>query len=161
MTLSFTHHRLRLAGVLCLAFTILPAASDNSARVNKLGHKLICMCGCEQVLLECNHYGCPYLTPENRELVAAVDGGKGDQDILTAFVNEYGPTVLAAPPYSGFNRLVWLAPYCALALGLFGVVLIARNWKNRPDVATSKSRTPEVDPEIDRFRDQARKETEL
>jgi cytochrome c-type biogenesis protein CcmH len=157
----FTHHRLRLTGVLCLALTILPAASDNTARVNKLGHKLICMCGCEQVLLECNHYGCPYLTPENRELVAAVDGGKGDQDILTAFVNEYGPTVLAAPPYSGFNRVVWLAPYFALALGLFGVVLIARNWKNRPDAATSKSRIPEVNPELDRFREQARKETEL
>ena len=156
----FSQHRLRLIGVLCLALTILPAASDNSARVDKLGHKLICMCGCEQVLLECNHYGCPYLTPEHRELVAAVDGGKGDRDILSAFVDEYGPTVLAAPPYSGFNRVVWLAPFCALALGLFGVVVIARNWKHRATVQPQPA-TPASNPELDRFKEQARKETDL
>lgn len=155
------HHRLRLLGVFLLAATLLPAASDNSARVDKLGHKLICMCGCEQVLLECNHYGCPYLTPENRELIAAVDSGKSDQDTLSAFVQEYGPTVLAAPPYSGFNRLVWLAPYCALALGLFGVVLVARNWKHRPEVVEAQRPAPSVNTELDRFREQARKETEL
>lgn len=157
----FTHHRLRLAGVLCLTLTILPAASDNSARVEKVGHKLICMCGCNQVLLECNHYGCPYLTPEHRELVAAIDGGKSDQATLRAFVDEYGPTVLAAPPYSGFNRIVWLAPYCALAIGLFGVVLVARNWKKRPAMVESKATAPPIDPEADRFREQARKETDL
>lgn len=152
--------RPRLLGVLLVAATILPAASDNSARVDKLGHKLICMCGCEQVLLECNHYGCPYLTPEHKELVAAVDGGKGNQDILTAFVEEYGPTVLAAPPYSGFNRVVWLAPFCALALGLFGIVLIARNWKHR-GVVQPEPAAPANPPELDRFKEQARKDTEL
>ncbi len=151
---------MRLLGVLFLALTILPAASDNSARVEKLGHKLICMCGCEQVLLECNHYGCPYLTPESRELVAAVDGGRSNQDILSAFVNEYGPTVLAAPPYSGFNRVVWLAPFCALALGLFGVVLVARNWKHRA-VAQPQRAAAASNPDLDRFKEQARKETEL
>ena len=153
-------HRRRLLGVLLLAFTILPAASDNSARVEKIGHKLICMCGCNQVLLECNHYGCPYLTPEHRELVAAVDGGKSDQATLSAFVDEYGPTVLAAPPYSGFNRIVWLAPYCALALGLFGIVLVARNWKRRA-VAQPQQPAPANNPEIDRFKEQARKDTDL
>lgn len=158
---ALSQHRLRLIGVLCLALTILPAAGNNSARVEKLGHKLICMCGCNQVLLECNHYGCPYLTPEHHELVAAVDGGKSDQETLSAFVNEYGPTVLAAPPYSGFNRLVWLAPYCALALGLFGVVLVARNWRKRPAMSESRRPTPAVDAELDRFREQARKETDL
>ena len=161
MVRSLSQHRLRLMGVLCLALTVLPAASDNSARVEKLGHKLICMCGCNQVLLECNHYGCGYLTPERQELIAAVDRGQSDQDTLTAFVDEYGPTVLAAPPYSGFNRIVWLAPYCALALGLFGVVLVARNWKKRFAAVESERATPTVKAELDRFREQARKETEL
>lgn len=155
-----SHHRFRLLGVLLLAATILPAASDNPARIDKLGHKLICMCGCGQVLLECNHYGCPYLTPEHRELVAAVDDGKSDQDTLSAFVEKYGPTVLAAPPYSGFNRVVWLAPYCALVLGLFGIVLVARNWKGRVAVRL-ESNGPVATPDLDRFREQARKETDL
>ncbi len=147
--------------MLCLALAILPAASDNSARVDKLGHKVICMCGCEQVLLECNHYECPYLTPERRELIAAVDGGKSDQDILSAFVNEYGPTVLAAPPYSGFNRLVWLAPYAALVFGILLVAFIVRAWRNRPLPATAGVPARVVGAELDRFRAQARKETDL
>lgn len=159
---SLTHHRLRLLGVLCLALTILPAAGDSSARVDKLGHKLICMCGCEQVLLECNHYGCPYLTPEHRELVAAVDGGKSNEDILSAFVNEYGPTVLAAPPNSGFNRIAWLMPYFALAIGVCGVVLVVRNWRGRPIRAAAPiGATGKAATELDRFREQARRETEL
>jgi cytochrome c-type biogenesis protein CcmH len=118
------------------------------------------MCGCGQVLLECNHYGCPYLTPENRELVAAVDNGKSDQDTLSAFVEEYGPTVLAAPPYSGFNRAAWLMPYVALALGISGLVLVVRNWKGKPEPALAKRSVPSGS-DLDRFREQARKETEL
>jgi cytochrome c-type biogenesis protein CcmH len=159
---SVTHHRLRLLGVLCLALTVLPAAGDNSARVDKLGHKLICMCGCEQVLLECNHYGCPYLTPEHRELTVAVDDGKSNEDILSAFVNEYGPTVLAAPPNSGFNRIAWLMPYFALAIGVCGVVLVVRNWRGHPRPAAAPvSATGNGATELDRFREQARRETEL
>jgi cytochrome c-type biogenesis protein CcmH len=156
-----SEHRLRLLGVVCLALAIFPAAGDNSSRVDKLGHKLICMCGCGQVLLECNHYGCPYLTPEHQELVAAVDRGANDQATLNQFVDKYGPTVLAAPPYSGFNRVVWLAPYCALALGLFGVVLVARNWKVRATVQTRPKSAPAANSDVDRFREQARKETDL
>lgn len=158
---TMSEHRLRLLGVLCLALTILPAASDNSARVDKLGHKLICMCGCGQVLLECNHYGCPYLTPEHQKLVAAVDDGKNDQATLSEFVDEYGPTVLAAPPYSGFNRVVWVTPFLALAIGLVGVVLVARNWKVRAAIEVKPKSASRINADVDRFREQARKETEL
>jgi cytochrome c-type biogenesis protein CcmH/NrfF len=157
----FSQRRLRLGGVICLALTIFPAAGDNSARVDKLGHKLICMCGCEQVLLECNHYGCPYLTPEHRELTAAVDGGRSNEDILSAFVNEYGPTVLAAPPNTGFNRVAWLMPYFALAIGVCGVVLVVRNWRGHPTPAPATGGSGKDAPELDHFREQARRETEL
>jgi cytochrome c-type biogenesis protein CcmH/NrfF len=157
----FSQHRLRLAGVICLALAILPAAADNSARVDKLGHKLICMCGCEQVLLECNHYGCPYLTPEQRELTAAVDGGRSNEDILSAFVNEYGPTVLAAPPNTGFNRVAWLMPYFALAIGVFGVVLVVRNWRGHPTATPATGGATRAASDLDRFREQARRETDL
>jgi len=147
--------------VICLALVIFPAAGDNPARVDKLGHKLICMCGCEQVLLECNHYGCPYLTPEHRELTAAVDDGRSNEDILTAFVNEYGPTVLAAPPNTGFNRIAWLMPYFALAICVCGVVLVVRNWRGRPAPAVATGSGAKGATELDRFREQARRETEL
>jgi hypothetical protein len=34
-------------------------AGDDSARFRSLGHQVMCVCGCNYVLLECNHVGCP------------------------------------------------------------------------------------------------------
>ena len=151
-----------MLGVVCLALTILPGAGDNSARVEKIGHRLICMCGCNQVLLECNHYGCPYLTPEHKELVAAIDRGDSDSGILQAFVEKYGATVLAAPTTHGFELVAWLMPYLVLALGVGGIVLVVRNWRGRGGPATAEGvGTPSRASELDRFREQARKETDL
>lgn len=157
----FSQHRLRLAGVICLALTILPAAGDNSARVERLGHQMMCMCGCNQILLECNHAGCTYSTRMRDELVAAVDGSDGDNGVLQTFVDKYGATVLAAPTNTGFNRVAWLMPYFALAIGVCGVVLVVRNWRGHPRTAAATGGAAKATPELDRFREQARKETEL
>jgi len=50
------------AGVLVLMVFAFLGASDEGARFNSLGHKLMCVCGCSQILLECNHVGCTYPT---------------------------------------------------------------------------------------------------
>lgn len=159
---SLTHHRLRLLGVLCLALTILPAAGDNSARVERLGHQMMCMCSCNQILLECNHAGCTYSTRMRDELVAAVDSGNGDSGVLQTFVDKYGATVLAAPTNTGFNRVAWLMPYFALAIGVCGVMLVVRNWRGHPRPAAAPiGASGKGTTELDRFREQARRETEL
>lgn len=155
-----SQRRLRTLGVLCLALTILPAASDNSTRTERLGHQMMCVCGCNQILLECNHVGCTYSTTMRNELVAAVDAGNNDSSVLQSFIDKYGSTVLAAPTNSGFNRVAWIMPYLALAMGVVGVVLVVKNWKGRTKnvIAPSPATT---DSEFDRFRDQARRETDL
>ena len=152
--------RTRLIAAVFLGTLLFMGAGDDSARVEKLGHKVICMCGCNQVLLECNHYGCPYLTSMNHELVAAVSGGQSDGDILKAFIEKYGPTVLAAPTTHGFDRVAWIMPYCVLALGIGAVVLVARAWHRRPATVAAAG-AGSVTPEMARFREQARKETEI
>jgi len=158
---AFAANRVRLVAALALGTLVLLGAGDDSARVEKLGHKVICMCGCNQVLLECNHYACPYLTPEHQELVAAVDKGDSDSGILDAFVEKYGPTVLAAPTTHGFDRLAWIMPYFVLGLGVGGVVLVVRNWHKRTAVAPAAPEPSSTDPDLDQFREQVRKETEL
>jgi cytochrome c-type biogenesis protein CcmH len=158
---AFAANRARLVAALALGTLVLVGAGDDSARVEKLGHKVICMCGCNQVLLECNHYGCPYLTPEHQELVAAVDKGDSDSGILDAFVEKYGPTVLAAPTTHGFDQVAWIMPYFVLALGVGGVVLVVRNWHKRTAVAPVAAEPSSTAPDLDRFREQVRKETEL
>jgi cytochrome c-type biogenesis protein CcmH len=106
-------------------------AADSSARFNDLGSKMMCTCGCGQVLAQCNHYGCPALTKENQELKTAIGSGKSDNAILIAFQNEYGPTVLAAPMLTKFNMIAWIVPPAFLALGILGVVILVRRWRRR------------------------------
>src|SRR5574341_956062 len=95
--------------LVCVATVLLMGAGDD-ARFDKLGHNLMCACGCRQVLLECNHVGCSYSDRMRDELSTALTRGDSDDLVLQAFVQKYGPTVLAAPPAAGFNRTGRHAP---------------------------------------------------
>ncbi len=96
------------------------------------------------------------------ELVAAVDAGDSDGDVLQTFIQKYGTTVLAAPTMLGWvNRSAWIMPYAALAFGILLVAFVVRAWKNRPLPAAAGAPAPVSGAELDRFRAQARKETDL
>ena len=92
----------------------------------------MCTCGCGQVLLECNHVGCQSSDKMRNQLQAAIDKGDNDDLILQGFVQEYGPTVIAAPTATGFNRVAWIMPFAVLALGIVFVTRIVLSWKDRP-----------------------------
>ncbi len=146
---------------LCLAVFAFLGAGDEDARFKDLGHRLMCVCGCNQILLECNHVGCQYSDRMRYELMANISRGDSDDLTLQAFVQKYGTTVIAAPTSTGFNRVAWIMPFVALAMGLATVVLIVRAWKMRPAPLPGDGIRPVNGAELDHFRDQARKETEL
>jgi cytochrome c-type biogenesis protein CcmH/NrfF len=152
----------RIVQLTLLAFALLAfmGAGDESARFNNLGHKLMCACGCGQILLECNHVGCTYSDRMRGELAAALDRGDSDNLSLQSFVQKYGATVLAAPPTTGFNAVAWIMPFVVLIGGIILTVSIVRAWKNRPAAAPSGV-APVTGPELDAFRQQARRETDL
>jgi len=153
--------RARLIVGLFLAVVLLVGAGDDAQRVDRLGHQLMCACGCAQLLLECSHAECPYLSEMRKELTAAVTRGGDDNGILQWFVQNYGPAVLPAPTTTGFNRIAWIMPYLALVLGIALVVLIVWIWKNRPPLRTAGAPRTVDRVELDRFRRQARQETEI
>ena len=132
-------------------------AADTQSRFDNIGHRLMCACGCSQILLECDHMGCPNLSQETAELRAAIGRGDSDNVILTAFQNEYGPTVLAAPWLSRFNIVAWIVPPALLILGLLGTFLLVRKWRLRtvpmPEVP--------VDTQSVEIRERIRRETEI
>ena len=148
-------------GFLCLAILLFVGSGDEAARFDHLGHQLMCICGCRQILLECNHVGCPDSDGMRNELMAAVSRGDSDSLVSQAFVQKYGPTVLAAPTNTGFNRTAWIVPFVALAFGLMTVVFIVRAWRNRPAPALAEGLCPVRGADLEQFRAQARKETEL
>jgi cytochrome c-type biogenesis protein CcmH/NrfF len=141
--------------VLLVVFTM--GSADTAVRYNDLGHKMMCVCGCGQILIECNHLGCPDSDRELGELRAALSQGKGDTEVLELFQAKYGPTVLAAPMLTKFNLAAWFVPPVVLLLGIVGTILLVRKWKLHtvPMPAASQVRG------FDRIRDQIRKETEL
>jgi len=147
--------------ILALAVFFLCGAGDPASRFKEIGHQLMCICGCNQVLLECNHVGCPSSDGMRNELMAAVERGESDSLVQQAFVQKYGPTVLAAPTATGFDRAAWIAPFVALFVGLGLVVLVVRAWKNRPAPALADGLRPARGADLAQYRDQADKETEL
>ena len=160
MTAFFLRRHVYLLLLALAVFTLL-GAGDESARVNDLGHRMMCVCGCNQILLECNHVGCAYSDRMRAELVAAVDRGDNDDLTLQGFVQKYGTTVMAAPTKTGFNRVAWIMPYLVLVLGLAMVTLIVRAWRSRPLVLPVGAVATVHGAELERFRDQARKDTAI
>jgi cytochrome c-type biogenesis protein CcmH/NrfF len=142
-------------------FLFMAAAPTPDARFRDLGHRMMCACGCSQILLECNHVGCTYSDKMINQLQAALDKGDNDDLILQGFVQEYGPTVIAAPTATGFNRVAWIMPFAVLALGIAFAVHTVRTWKNRPEPALADGIVIPQGHELDDFRARARKETDL
>ena len=146
---------------LSIAIVALMGAGDEGARFNQLGHKMMCVCSCSQILLECNHVGCAYSDRMRGELMAALGRGDNDDLILQGFVQKYGTIVIAAPTTTGFNRVAWIMPFLALALGLATTIFIVRAWSKRPAPAVPAGVMPVTGPDLDRFRKKAQEDTEI
>ncbi len=142
-----------------IAFGVaLLGASGDTVRFDELGHhRIICVCGCNQMLLECNHVGCTYSDKMRQELSAAVQNEPNDDAILQSFVREYGTTVLAAPSARGFDRVAWIMPFAVFFAATFGAAIVIRKWKERQPAPAMPANSPAFDP----YREQARRETEL
>ena len=143
---------LALAAAVCFSL----GATDSGSRVNNLSHRLMCQCGCAQLLGECDHMGCPSREPEMAELKAAIASGMSDKDIFAAFSAKYGAVVLAAPTTHGFDLVAWIAPFAVFAAAMLGTILLVRRWS----VGKTQSEAPASDPTMDALRDKIRRETE-
>lgn len=147
-----------LATAVCFSL----GATDAGSRFNDLGHRLMCTCGCAQLLGECNHVGCTESGRERNELSAAIASGKSDKDILGIFSAKYGATVLAAPTTQGFDLVAWIAPFAVFAAALLGTILLIRRWVTSPAgkaQAAKRAEPANQDPETKTLRDKIRRET--
>lgn len=147
----------QLAMVVVVGVMFLGAAVP-SARFDTMGHKFMCTCGCSQVLLECNHVGCPDSPGLIKALHTQMDAGASDTTIYKSFAATYGPTVLAAPLRGGFDTVAWIVPFVLLVLGIVGVVVLLRVWQRR--YARLGPAVPEdFDPQANAMRERIRSET--
>lgn len=148
-----------LAMIFFAAFTMLGAANPAN-RFDKLGHSLMCTCSCGEILLECNHVGCPTSGPMIEELKSQLAGNQPDKTILGWFASKYGPIVLASPIRGGFDLVAWIVPFAVLSLGIVGVIWLVRHWRER-NLALASHAGPVVatHPDADAMRERIRRET--
>ncbi len=129
-------------------------------RVKSVGKRLMCLCGCNQVLVECNHVGCSMSDAMIKQLRQRVARNEPDDLIVQSFIQEYGQRVLAEPPAKGFSLAAWLMPMFALALGTIILAVVLKNMR-RPVAAERAPAGPRVSSDaLDRLRMQADRESE-
>ncbi len=139
--------KLQITNYLFLAITFIFAtliyqtafAQDNTPptddEVNAVAHKLYCPV-CESTPLDV----CPTEACRDwRELIRTMlSEGKTEDEILQHFVDQYGDRVLAQPPLTGLNWLIYLLPP---AIILAGAILLFRSLKEwtKPKAASAGS----------------------
>lgn len=145
--------RLTLMFVLCFSL----AAVAEGDRYTDVGSKIQCVCGCQQVLIKCNHVGCQYSDKMTRELRAAVNNYSDDGDVLNFFRKNYGMTAVVAPNTQGFELTIWLLPLVLAGIGAFLLYFISRRWRSR----AAPIGVVKLDPQLEDMKFRARRETEI
>ncbi len=155
-----------------LSFAIVPLWTVNvtaeTDRARRVSMNLKCLCkGCDMSAGGCSHPGGAFTGPCDtakgmmKEVDEHIVKGETDEQIIQAFVNQYGTIVYIEPPKSGFGLVAWLMPVVYLALGLGLVVFFMRKWRKPPMATAHVSGAPKVSSDVmDRARAQANRETE-
>ena len=137
---------MRNLSVALFIFLVLSLAVGNAAaqgdgpsdnEVNAIAKNLYCPV-CENVPLDV----CPTLACQQwREQIAdKLALGWTEDQIYNYFVEQYGDRVLAAPPLSGLNWLIYLLPPTAILVAASLLYRNLRNWR-RPQVEIAQAST--------------------
>jgi len=161
--------RRRLIAFLALGFAgastgvlAVPVDAQQTSQAKQIGGKFMCMCGCNQVLTQCNHVGCTTSSSMLKELDQGVARGDSEDVITQAFVQEFGTKVYAEPPKSGLSLVAWSLPSVYLLLGTALVIFVIFRWRARPAQQNAAAGVPSgiSRDELERARQRVARETE-
>ena len=116
--------RLLVALVAGLALAAPAAASEQHPTLPELERELICPT-CHESLAASSS---PIADRMRAFIRARIAAGDTKSEIEAKLVDQFGESVLAAPPKKGFNLLAWLLPLVGLALGAVVLAVLARRW---------------------------------
>jgi len=139
-------------------------AADTDAAIQAIEKRLKCSCGCGLDIYTCRttDFTCTYSPALHEEVVKLAEQGKSDQQIIAAFVAQYGEAVLMAPPRRGFNLAGYFVPSLAIIVAAVFLVRGLRRWTREAQLAhaTTDERAPAAAPpdaspaELQRLRDE-------
>ena len=140
-----------LVAVAALAQT---ASEKPSVDVRRVGARLQCQCGCKDSVATCSMLECHFSKPAKERIAQMQSVGMSDEQIVQAFIRDYGMAVYLAPP----NAFGWIIPYASLGFGLVVIMMILRKYiKKRP--MTDLGEIEADSPELTKYKDQIEKDT--
>ena len=145
----------RVAVLLIIAaLALAPAAlgSEQHPTLAELEQEVMCPV-CKTLLAMSDSPAAERIRVFIRERIAA---GATRSQIKSELVAQFGPSILAEPPKSGFNLLAWVLPFVGLAFagGVIGVLVWRATRRGRAAGEAAPAVGPPLDPEIERRLDE-------
>jgi cytochrome c-type biogenesis protein CcmH len=129
------------------------AAEKPNVDVRRVGSRLACQCGCKDSVATCSMLECSFSKPAKERIAQMQAVGMSDEQIIQAFVRDYGPGIYLATP----NAWGWIVPYASVLLGLAMIGLFVKRY--RKPKALAEIGTLEIDdPALDKYKDQIEKD---
>jgi cytochrome c-type biogenesis protein CcmH/NrfF len=126
------------------------SAADIDAAYQAIEKQLKCSCGCGLDIYTCRttDFNCTYSPGLHAHVVALAQEGKTAQQIIDAFVAQYGQQVLMAPPRRGFNLVGYLFPSVLVLVAAGFLLVTLRRW-TRVAAAEAVAAGPAVTGHVD------------
>jgi len=149
--------RLWAAAALLLVFAGLGLAQTASekpnADVRRVGMRLACKCGCKDSVATCAMLECGFSKPAKERIARMQAAGFSDQQIIDAFIRDYGPGIYLAEP-SAFG---WTVPYVSVGLGLVVIWLFIKKYRKPKPLVEIDSAAGGA-PALEKYKDQIEKD---
>jgi cytochrome c-type biogenesis protein CcmH len=103
-----------------------PAAAATEDPAEKIESRLMCYCGCTDLTVHvCNCGTAAGIKSDIRQRLAT---GQSPDQIVDAYVAQYGEQIRSSPTATGFNLLAWVTPFAVLLAAGAAVILLVRRW---------------------------------
>ena len=140
--------------VVAVAALAQTASEKPSVDVRRVGARLQCQCGCKDSVATCSMLECHFSKPAKERIAQMQSVGMSDEQIVQAFIRDYGMAVYLAPP----NAFGWIIPYATLGFGLVMILMILRKYIKKRPMANLVNVELET-PEMAKYREQIEKDT--
>lgn len=138
-----------MAVVLAVAALAQTASEKPSLDVRRVAARLACQCGCKDSVATCSMLECHFSKPAKERIAQMQSVGMSDDQIVQAFVRDYGAGIYLAPP----NAFGWIIPYAAVGVGLVVIWLFIRKYR-KPKVLAEVGPMELDDPALAKYKDQ-------
>jgi len=129
------------------------ASEKPNSDVRRVGQRLACKCGCKDSVATCAMLECGFSKPAKERIARMQAAGFSDQQIIDAFIRDYGPGIYLAQP-SAFG---WTVPYVSVGIGLVVIWFFIKKYR-RPKPLVELGPVAIDDPALEKYKDQIEKD---